>query len=461
MSGIRRKMVISFMYIILITVIILEIFFITGIRSNYYNNLEETLFNQLETSKDIYVRYFSDSTLQENIVNNVDTFWKQTSAQVEILDQNGNVLMNSHGALGDYKTEDVVKALKGEKGSWIGHVPYDTEKVMAASFPLVVDSQQIGVLRFIASLSEINKEIRIITYKYICFGAIVVLFTGLVSLILANTITEPVKRITSVAEEMAKGNFNVRSDVNTKDEIGKLSETLNYLATEVVKKDELKNNFISSVSHELRTPLTSIKGWAVTLMHGYEDKELLQDGLNIIEKESDRLSDMVSELLDFSRFVTGNISLQNQKTDIAELIDLIRIQLSQRAMALGLDFKVELNIKDPIICTDPNRLKQVFINLLDNAFKFTPSGGRVTLKALNDEQNYYFYIEDTGCGISEEELPRVKEKFYKGKSSKSQTGLGLSISDEIIKLMGGTIDIKSELSKGTQVKISLPIREAE
>ena len=113
MSGIRRKMVISFMFIILITVIILEIFFITGIRSNYYNNLEETLFNQLETSKDIYIRYFSDSTLQENIINNVDTFWKQTSAQVEIIDQNGNVLMNSHGTLTDYKADDLLKALEG------------------------------------------------------------------------------------------------------------------------------------------------------------------------------------------------------------------------------------------------------------------------------------------------------------------------------------------------------------
>jgi signal transduction histidine kinase len=461
MSGIRRKMVISFMFIILITVIILEIFFITGIRSNYYNNLEETLFNQLETSKDIYIRYFSDSTLQENIINNVDTFWKQTSAQVEIIDQNGNVLMNSHGTLTDYKADDLLKALEGEKSSWIGNVPYDRDRVMAASYPLVVDDKQIGVLRFIASLSEVNKEIRIITYKYLFFGAIVVLFTGLVSLILARTITEPMKRITSVAEEMAKGNFNVKSDVSTKDEVGKLSDTLNYLAAEIMKKDELKNNFISSVSHELRTPLTSIKGWAVTLMHGYEDKELLQDGLNIIEKESDRLSDMVSELLDFSRFVTGNISLQNEKTDIGDLIDHIRIQLSQRALALGINFKVEHNFEDTIIYTDPNRLKQVFINLLDNAFKFTPSGGRVTLKAINDEDNFYFYVEDTGCGISEEELPRIKEKFYKGKSSKSQTGLGLSISDEIIKLMGGTIEIKSELDKGTQLKVSLPIREAE
>lgn len=461
MSGIRRKMVISFMFIILITVIILEIFFITGIRSNYYNNLEETLFNQLETSKDIYIRYFSDSTLQENIINNVDTFWKQTSAQVEIIDQNGNVLMNSHGTLTDYKADDLLKALEGEKSSWIGNVPYDRDRVMAASYPLVVDDKQIGVLRFIASLSEVNKEIRIITYKYLFFGAIVVLFTGLVSLILARTITEPMKRITSIAEEMAKGNFNVKSDVSTKDEVGKLSDTLNYLAAEIMKKDELKNNFISSVSHELRTPLTSIKGWAVTLMHGYEDKELLQDGLNIIEKESDRLSDMVSELLDFSRFVTGNISLQNEKTDIGDLIDHIRIQLSQRALALGINFKVEHNFEDTIIYTDPNRLKQVFINLLDNAFKFTPSGGRVTLKAINDEDNFYFYVEDTGCGISEEDLPRIKEKFYKGKSSKSQTGLGLSISDEIIKLMGGTIEIKSELDKGTQLKVSLPIREAE
>jgi len=281
----------------------------------------------------------------------------------------------------------------------------------------------------------------------------------LVSIILANTITEPLKQVILVAEEMARGNFKVKSAQKSKDEIGKLSETLNYLASEILKKDELKNDFISSVSHELRTPLTSIKGWAVTLKQGYENKEFLQDGLDIIEKESDRLTNMVTELLDFSRFVSGKVTLTKDKVHIADLLEHLRIQLAPRALREEIDFQVRYDGNNPFLYTDGDRLKQVFINLLDNAFKFTASGGQVSLTAVSDDEQYYFYVEDNGCGIPKEELPRVKEKFYKGKSSKSQSGIGLSISDEIIRLMKGKLEISSKVGQGTRITIRLPLKE--
>ncbi|MDD2216171.1 MAG: HAMP domain-containing sensor histidine kinase, partial [Eubacteriales bacterium] len=448
----------NFMFIIVITVIILEFFLITSIRKNYYENLEDTLTNQIQTSIDIYVKYFADATLQENVLNNVDVFWKQATAQVEIIDIDGQVMMNSQGILADSVTgmDDVQVALQGKRGKWIGSVPYDTEKVMAVACPIVVDDKQVGVLRFIASLREVNNEIRSIAWSYLFFGGVVIIFSGLVSIILANSIVKPIKQLTLVAEQMAMGNYKVKSVQKSKDEIGKLSETLNYLASEILKKDELKNDFISSVSHELRTPLTSIKGWAITLKQGYENNMLLQDGLNIIEKESDRLTDMVSELLDFSRFVSGKTVLNREQVNVAEVLEHLRIQLTPKALREEIDFQVQHESVNPILFTDENRLKQVLINLLDNAFKFTTPGGRVSLKGISDEEQYYFYIEDNGCGIPEEELPRVKEKFYKGNSSKSQNGIGLSISDEIIKLMNGKCEIRSKVGQGTQVTITIP-----
>src|SRR5690606_31743206 len=134
-------------------------------------------------------------------------------------------------------------------------------------------------------------------------GFLVVLISGIVSLFLAETIIRPLQEVTKVAEKMADGQLKVRSRKRFDDEIGKLSDTLNFMAEELIKKEQLKNDFISSISHELRTPLTSIKGWAITLNSGEVDRNLLKDGLNIIEKESDRLSDLVEELLDFSRYV--------------------------------------------------------------------------------------------------------------------------------------------------------------
>jgi len=462
MHSIKHRMVISFMFIIIVTVIILEFFLINGIRQSYYSSLRDSLFSQLQTSTDLYARYFADAALEENVLNNVDTFWKQVPAQVEIIDMQGRVLMNSRGSITDptAEMEDVTAALAGGTASWVGYVSADTEKIMAASAPIMVDNEQIGILRFITSLSEVNREIAGAAYRYLSFGGLVIIISGLVSLILANTLTEPLKQVTKVAEEMAAGNFKVKSIHRSKDEIGKLSRTLNYLAGEIVKKEELKNDFISSVSHELRTPLTSIKGWAITLKEDYENKAFLQDGLNIIEKECDRLTEMVTELLDFSRFVTGKITLKKEKVEITALLAQLKMQLAPRAAREKIEFQVLLPETPLYLFTDGDRLKQVFINLLDNAFKFTAGGGQVILKAETGENFICFSVEDTGSGIAPEELPRVKEKFYKGKSSQAQSGIGLSLSDEIIRLMQGKLEIQSELGQGTCVTVTLPLQEA-
>lgn len=461
MPSIRSRLVMSFLFIIVFTVFILEVFLISNIRNNYYKNLEDTLVNQLQTSADLYDRYFSDATLHENVLNNVDTFWKQVTAQVEIIDMEGEMILDSLGVADSSVTEmdDVQAALQGQKGIWSGRVPYDTEKVMAAAYPLRAAKKQVGVLRFVASLREINQEIRDVARRYMCFGGMVILFSGLISIVLANTITGPLKQVTMAAKEMATGNFKVECTPGSRDEIGKLSVALNFLASEILEKERLKNDFISSVSHELRTPLTSIKGWAVTLKQGYENNALLQDGLEIIEKESDRLTGMVAELLDFSRFAAGKIMLKEEKVNMAGLLEHLRMQLTPRAMREEIDFQVRYDENKQYVFTDADRLKQVFINLLDNAFKFTAPGGKVCLTAVSDEQQYYFYIEDSGCGIPAEELPKVKEKFYKGKSSQAQSGLGLSISDEIINLMGGKLVIKSKVGHGTCITITLPLKE--
>ncbi|HAA34561.1 MAG TPA: hypothetical protein DCD97_04540 [Firmicutes bacterium] len=138
MTSIKRRLVMNFMFIILITVIIMELFLITGIRNSYYKNLEDTLANQLQTSIALYERYFSDATLQENVLNNVDTFWKQVTAQVEIIDMEGRTIMNSLGVIDELSggTADVQAALQGEKGVWVGGLHYATERVMAVAYPI-------------------------------------------------------------------------------------------------------------------------------------------------------------------------------------------------------------------------------------------------------------------------------------------------------------------------------------
>lgn len=461
--SIKTRLVLSFMLIIIITVSILEIVLINGIRSYYYQNVEDILTNQIEFSTNFYTRYFTSSSIEDILIDDIDIFWQHTTAQVQIFSLEGDLLMDSLGVARsvDMQKSDIQDAIENGKGIWSGYINYDVDPVMAVSMPLRFQGSPIGIIRFISSLKHTNDVIGEISKFLITMGIMVVLITGLFSIFLANTIIRPLKEVTGVAERLASGQFKSRSKVEINDEIGRLSQTLNYMADEILRKEQLKNDFISSVSHELRTPLTSIKGWAITLnSEDIPDKDLLEDGLKIIEEESDRLTQMVEELLDFSRFTSGRISLEKDEFDIKNSIYKITMQLMPRAMDNGIDFKVDINEDIPFMIGDENRIKQVLINILDNAFKFTDNGGEVILNAFVTNTNLNIEIIDNGIGIPIEDMPNVTEKFYKGKNSKSHSGIGLSISDEIVKLHNGTLSIESEEGKGTKVVVKLPLKEA-
>lgn len=444
------------MVVIIITVTILEVLLIYTVRQNYYGSLEGSLTNQIKISAVLYAKYFSDTSLQENVLYNVDAFWNQSNAEVEIVDKDGHIVMDSLGVIpaGNVDVNDIQDALNGKTGRWIGTL--NGQKVMAVAYPLTANNQIVGALRFITSLSAVDQDIQNTAYIFISIGLVVVFIVGFISIFLANTIIVPLKEVTEVAQEMATGNFKARSQKTHDDEIGKLSDTLNYMADEIVKKEQLKNDFISSVSHELRTPLTSIMGWAITLQNEkFQQKEMLNDGLGIIAKESERLTHMVEELLDFSKFVSGRIKLQNEEINMVNLMEYIHKQLTPRAVRENVNFTVQYPENLPSLITDSNRLKQLFINILDNAFNFTSAGGWITFNVEILNEGFIFTIKDTGCGIADEELPMVKEKFYKGKSSRSKNGIGLSICEEIVNLMGGKLEITSEVNQGTVVVINL------
>lgn len=461
-KSIKTRLVINFMLIIVITVVILEVVLINGVKEYYYKNVEAILTNEIELSIDYYLRYFSSETLEDIVIDDIDVFWQHTNAQVQILDPKGKLLMDSLGAKNDESNlfPDIQMAIAGENGSWVGNVDYYDSPVMSVSAPIKYEDRVVGIIRFISSLKEVNETILTLALVLLGMGLMVIFISGVVSIFLANSIVKPLKEVTQVAEKMANGQLKVRSNVKLKDEIGKLSDTLNYMAEELIKKEQIKNDFISSISHELRTPLTSIKGWAVTLKsEDIQDNEIIIDGLNIIEKESDRLTAMVEELLDFSRFVSGRIKLEKDEFEIRKTIEMIGKQLRPRANNNKIDFIVNVQNNLGTFIGDENRIKQVLINLLDNAFKFTSEGGMVELKAYKENESLVLEVKDNGVGIQEEDLSRVKEKFYKGKNSKSHSGIGLSICDEIVKLHNGTMDIFSVVNEGTQVVIKLPIEE--
>ena len=262
---------------------------------------------------------------------------------------------------------------------------------------------------------------------------------------------------------IADGNYDARIDHYLyKDEVGELCEAINNMAEKIKMSDKIKNDFISTVSHELRTPLTAIKGWGETLLQiGETDPALLQRGMGVIISESSRLNGIVEELLDFSRMQSGRMSLKIEKMDVLAELDETVFAFKDRAMREGIDLVYTApNLPAPMD-GDSDRIKQVFVNILDNALKYTKQGGKILTVADIADDKITITISDSGCGISAEDLPHVKEKFYKTNMTVHGSGIGLAVVDEIVRMHNGTFDIDSVLGKGTTVTISFDIDHVE
>lgn len=439
---------------------IVEILVIFALKSYYYAGLENNLTNQITLSSNFYNTYFSWENVKSNVINDLDLFWENTKAQVQIIDKNGDILMDSSATnlKKIHINNQINDILQGNKKLVKERQFINGEPVMVMMTPLYYNENVDGILRFIASTKKLDETIFRLSKYSMLIGFLVIVFSSIVSLFIANTVVKPLKLISNGAENMAKGDFSTKIPNFNDYEVNKLAETLNYMSEEILKNEKLKNEFIASVSHELRTPLTSIKGWSIVLKSSdFRDQDEIQEGLDIIEKEVDRLTYLVEDLLDFSKLLSGKISLQKEKTDIGILVKEICKQIEPKIKNENLDLYVNIEENIPMVVIDRNRIKQVLINILDNSIKFTYSLGKIYVDLNKDDKNIIITIRDTGIGISAEDLIKVKEKFYKGKTSKSSNGIGLSVSDEIIQMHKGTLNIYSKINEGTEVKITLPI----
>ena len=227
------------------------------------------------------------------------------------------------------------------------------------------------------------------------------------------------------------------------------------MASELGATERMKNDFISSVSHELRTPLTAIKGWAETL-HDGADPVTAEKGMSVIIRESERLSGLVEELLDFSRLQSGRLRLMVSKIDILAELDEAVYMFTDRARTEHKQLNYEENTVLSPVYGDVDRLRQVFVNIIDNALKYTGEGGTITVSPKEADGFIQVVIRDTGCGIPAEHLPNVKKKFYKANQLVRGSGIGLAVADEISVLHGGSLTVESREGVGTTVTISLP-----
>ena len=467
-SGITRRWIMNTLSVIVFILVIVNIAASLFIKSYYYQMAENTIDSKVQRSAvQTFFRNYTDSSsdmFAEGAREFAESFGYSYLMDLWVLDSSGNVIVSSQGFSVDHSPEmnDFSTAVNAENGTgmWTGRNG-NNEKIMAKTFTVMnSDNSVAGAVRLVVSLEELDRQHIIYTILIMLLSIIALLFVAVSGMFFIRSIVRPVARINETAKLIAKGDFNARVESsNNNDEISELCDTVNYMSEEIARSDKVKNDFISTVSHELRTPLTAIKGWAETI-RDIGDAEMTEKGINVIISEADRLYGIVEDLLDFSKMQSGRMVMRAEPLDaVAELDSAIDVFMD-RAKRDGINLIYNSPDISAPVTADRNLLKQVFANILDNAFKYTESGGRVAVFAETTSEELIVSIADTGCGISPEDLPHITEKFYKANMSVRGSGIGLAVVDEIIKMHGGRLDIASTKGKGTVVTIFIPVDNA-
>lgn len=430
----------------------------------YYNSAKQYISSRLNMVSGMLSQYYADnpSSFTSEVRSIVENWSDKNRMELMTVSGSGQVSMTSSGFAPtfDVLTQDYYDALKsGSSGTFTGRLP-SGEKVIAISIVTPDTAGEFSVIRIMASTARIDRHIAsLIIIAAVTFGAILslMMFSGMY---FVKSIVLPVRQLGATARRYARGDFSVRMPVQSDDEIGELCEIINKMADELSQSEAMRNEFISGVSHELRTPLTAIKGWAETIGSMPDDSETIVKGMRVITSETERLSEMVEELLDFSRMQNGKFTLTKGNVDIlAELGDAVLIY-TEKAKKEGIELVYAEPEDLPAVYGDRNRLRQVFINVIDNAIKYSEKGGFVTVQAiLADENRIEIEVSDTGCGISPEDLPKIKTKFFRANHNKRGSGIGLAVADEIITMHSGTLEVFSEQGMGTTVVIMLPVKK--
>lgn len=463
-GGLKGRWLVNSLSFVLVILALIIIFVSVGISNYYYSTIRENLKSRAHNAA-ISVRDNYTETSYDQYYNGIGQYVlgyeDKDKVELQFIDSNGRILRSTSALTADSNpsTEDVFRALTEEAVcSWSGEDPMTRERVMSVSEPMYSSRDDlIGAVRVVSSLKIAESQITIVI-----MSAIAACLLFLVLVIASNSyfirsILLPVTRINEIARQIAAGQYGMRLHKAYDDEIGELCDTINHMSDEIARAERMKNDFISSVSHELRTPLTAIAGWSETLAAvGAQDPEEVMQGLDIIQKESCRLTQMVEELLDFARIESGRMKLEMEVFDVS--LELYEAVYMYENLLRSADMTLHYS-KEPghyFISGDRHRMKQVFLNIIDNAAKYGKQGGKIEVSLSREENMIIVCVRDWGAGIPEAELPFVKEKFYKGSSKQRGSGIGLAVTDEIVTMHGGTVDITSKQGTGTAVYVRIP-----
>ena len=468
--GLRMRWLRSGILLTVGIVVLFTVVFSLGARSYYYNAVRTGLTAKAEAASTFFTNYMSRTfgEYYQSAYRYTGSFEDKDVIALQFVNTRGVVEVSSYGFSAGTApgTPDVAAALEnGTVGSWNGKRPGTGERIMAVTAPLMTeDGSVIGAMRYVTSLRLVTRQIQKTTALAAGVGLVVILAVVLSNLYFIGTVTEPLVELTALARRIAEGSYGIQAQKKNDDEIGDLTDAINEMSAKIGETERVQTEFISRVSHELRTPLTAITGWSETLAYDDTISGDSQRGIAIISKESGRLTKMVEELLEFTRIQDGRFNLNMEALDVAEELEDSIFTYGKLLSQEGITVDYTPPEKSiPLILGDPERLKQVFLNIMDNAAKYGRSAGRIVVTVGNTDSWVVIRFRDFGPGIPENELPFVKKKFYKGSGKERGSGIGLSVCDEIVTRHKGKLELENAADgkSGLIVTVMLPVMNEE
>ena len=443
---------------------LLCVLLITGtFGAYYYSSMRSDLFAKAMQTSQFFANYIGQNydDYYQSCVTYSQTFDMNERLELQFINADGLLVASSYGHLAGRSpaTSEIAEAMSSRSiKTFTGRDPLTGEQIIAVSGPMIYSNGEVvGVLRYVTSTRLVNRQILYI--GLIAFAAFCVLLAVLLltSGYFIRSILLPVDEITEKAKKIANGSYGVQIQKKYNDEIGVLADTINEMSVKINQNEKMQTDFISSLSHELRTPLTAINGWSETLLDSDDLDQETRRGVKIISREAKRLTEMVVDLLDFTKIqddrLTLNVEFADIRSEFEDTVFMYGSRLAQDGILLEyLDNDQEI----PMIPCDHARMRQVFLNILNNAAKHGGDGKRIVTSMSFEDDFVVVRIRDYGHGIPADELPLIKKKFYKGSSKARGTGIGLAISDEIVQMHGGTLELINAPGGGTLVTIKLP-----
>ena len=462
-GSLRKRWMINTVSIILALGLVCAFAVTAVFAAYYYTNMDSDLINRANSTTEFFADYINQNYNEyyQSCITYAQTFEDKDKLELQFIDANGRIVASSYGQwmTRNPSTSEIHRAVTSRSArTFVGKDPDTSERIMAVSCPMIYSNGEvIGVLRFVTSTKLVDRQI--IHVALVALGALGIIIAVVLwsNSFFIRSIVIPVSEVTEKARRIANGSYGIQIQKRNDDEIGDLVDAVNEMSAKISQNEKMQAEFISSLSHELRTPLTAINGWSETLLSDDSLDEDTRRGMKIISREAKRLTEMVVDLLDFTRLQDGRMTLNVEPTDIRTEFEDTVYMYGSRLVQDGITLECLDDEDDiPEIPCDAKRLRQVFLNILDNAAKHGGEGKRIEASMHYEDGFVVVRIRDFGPGIPEDELPLVKKKFYKGSSKARGTGIGLAVSNEIVELHGGTLNLENADGGGTLVTVSLP-----